>query len=261
VEARKLYDATWASVRISLCGLDRPSPEVGKSYRRWVCVPVPVLHLLVWCWLVLAWGARAFGVAWMPPGTFPSLSTFSPLNLSSVPADFFVGTWSKPHSTENAKRSSQALGINASRHPRNMGWTMFRHSAPGASFEHPSNLCNFSLLARPGGLVCPVSVHFSPCTFPCAIPVPARSPDPTPSADEDVLVGTATALLPMVTQRCTTHDVTPSLPCTSPARSVPPYPVPDIASVWSTKHRRSNRTSEPILARLSAASSHARMLT
>jgi hypothetical protein len=37
-----------------------------------------------------------------------------------------VGTWPTPYSADDAKRSSQALGMSASRHPRNMVWAMFR---------------------------------------------------------------------------------------------------------------------------------------
>jgi hypothetical protein len=41
-----------------------------------------------------------------------------------------VGPWPTPYSADDAKRSSQALGMSALRHPRNMVWAMFRHCVP-----------------------------------------------------------------------------------------------------------------------------------
>jgi hypothetical protein len=46
----------------------------------------------------------------------------------------FVGTWPTPYSADDAKRSSQVLGMSASRHPRNMLWAMFRQS--GHTAQH-----------------------------------------------------------------------------------------------------------------------------
>jgi hypothetical protein len=43
----------------------------------------------------------------------------------------FVATWPKPYSADDATRSSQALGMSASHHPRNMVWTMFRQRSLG----------------------------------------------------------------------------------------------------------------------------------
>jgi hypothetical protein len=37
-----------------------------------------------------------------------------------------VGTWPTPYSADDAKRSSQELGMSASRHPQTMVWAMFR---------------------------------------------------------------------------------------------------------------------------------------
>jgi hypothetical protein len=41
-----------------------------------------------------------------------------------------VGTWLTPYSADDAKRSSQALGMSALRHPRKMVWAMFRQLHP-----------------------------------------------------------------------------------------------------------------------------------
>jgi hypothetical protein len=35
-----------------------------------------------------------------------------------------------PYSADDAKRSSQALEMSASRHPQNVVWAMFRHTLP-----------------------------------------------------------------------------------------------------------------------------------
>jgi hypothetical protein len=64
--------------------------------------------------------------------------------------DKSVGTWPKPYSGDDTRRSSQALGLSVWRHPRNMVWAIFRQkqlprrsSVPGgrrtgSTTSHPS---------------------------------------------------------------------------------------------------------------------------
>jgi hypothetical protein len=68
-----------------------------------------------------------------------------------------VGTWPKPYSADDAKCLSQALGMSASRHPRNMVWAMFRQRRPrnnvqigGITVRHESQVRILCRIARHG---------------------------------------------------------------------------------------------------------------